>query len=73
MEFDRDDKGTPIPKEQQFAAVLASGLPVSALLDSGNKSLHAWVRMDAPDATEWRDIGCRFAMAMRTVAFVIGD
>ena len=54
VEFDRDDKGTSIPKEQQFAAILASGLPVSALIDSGNKSLHAWVRVDAPDATEYR-------------------
>jgi RecA-family ATPase len=54
VEFDRDDKGTSIAKEQQFAAILASGLPVSALLDSGNKSLHAWVRVDAPDAAEYR-------------------
>ena len=54
VEFDRDDKVTPIPKEQQYAAILASGLPVSALIDSGNKSLHAWVRVDAPDATEYR-------------------
>ena len=54
VEFDRDDGGTPIPKEQQFAAILASGLPVSAVIDSGNKSLHAWVRVDAPDAAEYR-------------------
>ena len=54
VEFDRDDGGTPIPKEQQHAAILASGLPVSALIDSGNKSLHAWVRVDAPDAAEYR-------------------
>lgn len=54
VEFDRDDSGTAIPKEQQYAAILASGLPVSALIDSGNKSLHAWVRVDAPDATEYR-------------------
>jgi RecA-family ATPase len=54
VEFDRDDKGTPIPKEQQYAAILASGLPVSVLIDSGNKSLHAWVRVDAPDSAEYR-------------------
>ena len=54
VEFDRDEIGTAIPKEQQYAAILASGLPVSALIDSGNKSLHAWVRVDAPDATEYR-------------------
>ncbi|EDY21008.1 Primase 1 [Chthoniobacter flavus Ellin428] len=54
VEFDRDDGGTQIPKEQQHAAILASGLPVSAVIDSGNKSLHAWVRVDAPDAAEYR-------------------
>jgi RecA-family ATPase len=54
VEFDRDASGVTIPKEQQYAAILASGMPVSALLDSGNKSLHAWVRVDAPDAAEYR-------------------
>lgn len=54
VEFDRDASGIAIPKEQQHAAILASGLPVSALIDSGNKSLHAWVRVDAPDAAEYR-------------------
>ncbi len=53
VEFDRDDAGKVIPKEEQFHAIIASGLPVAALLDSGNKSLHAWVRVDAPDATEY--------------------
>ena len=54
VEFDRDDKGAPIPKEAQFGAIMASGLPVTAVLDSGNKSIHAWVRVDAPDAGEYR-------------------
>ncbi len=54
VEFDRDDKGAAIPKEEQFGAIVASGLPVSAVIDSGNKSLHAWVRVDAPDAAEYR-------------------
>lgn len=53
VEFDRDEGGKPIPKEEQFHAVMASGLPVSALIDSGNKSLHAWIRVDAPDAAEY--------------------
>lgn len=35
--------------EQQFAIVLATRLPVSAVVYSGGKSLHAWVRVDAPD------------------------
>ena len=53
VEFDRDEAGKAIPKEEQFRAVVASGLPVAALIDSGNKSLHAWIRVDAPDATEY--------------------
>lgn len=38
-----------VPLEQQFAIVLATRLPVSAVVYSGGKSLHAWVRVDAPD------------------------
>lgn len=54
VEFDRDENGQEIPKEKQYAAVLASGMPVSALIDSGNKSLHAWVRVDAHDEKEYK-------------------
>jgi len=53
VEFDRDTEGKPIPKSEQYHAILASGMPVAALIDSGNKSLHAWIRVDAPDATEY--------------------
>ena len=42
VEFDRDEAGKLIPKEEQYHAVMASGMPVAALIDSGNKSLHAW-------------------------------
>ena len=38
-----------VPLEQQFAIVLATRLPVSAVVESGGKSLHAWVRVDAAD------------------------
>jgi RecA-family ATPase len=54
VEFDRDEAGKPIPKEEQYHAVVASGMPVSALIDSGNKSLHAWIRVDAPDEAEYK-------------------
>jgi RecA-family ATPase len=54
VEFDCDHKGCPIPKEAQHAAIVASRLPVSVLIDSGNKSLHAWVRVDARDDAEYR-------------------
>ncbi|MEI7912989.1 MAG: AAA family ATPase, partial [Verrucomicrobiota bacterium] len=54
VEFDRDEAGKPIPKEEQYHAVVASGMPVAALIDSGNKSLHAWIRVDAPDEAEYK-------------------
>ncbi len=54
VEFDKDEAGKPIPREEQYHAVAASGLPVAALIDSGNKSLHAWIRVDAPDEKEYK-------------------
>ena len=54
VEFDRDEKGEQIPKDVQLGNIVASGLPVSAVIDSGNKSIHAWVRVDAPDAAEYK-------------------
>ncbi len=39
---------------QQFAIVLATRLPVSAVVYSGGKSLHAWVRVDAPDRETYK-------------------
>ncbi len=54
VEFDRDAAGQDIPKDVQFGAIVSSGLPVSAVIDSGNRSIHAWVRVDAPDASEYR-------------------
>jgi RecA-family ATPase len=54
VEFDRDEAGKTIPKEEQYHAVVSSGMPVAVLIDSGNKSLHAWIRVDAPDAAEYK-------------------
>jgi RecA-family ATPase len=42
-----------IPKDQQYGAILESGLPISAIIDSGGKSIHAWVRVDAKDRQEY--------------------
>lgn len=53
VEFDKDGSGQPVPREDQYRAILASGLPVSVIIDSGNRSLHAWIRVDAPDAAEY--------------------
>ena len=54
VEFDRDEAGKVIPKEEQYHAIMASGMPVSALIDSGKKSLHAWIRVDARDEKEYK-------------------
>jgi hypothetical protein len=50
-----DDK----PKGEQEKLFRDSGLPITVLIDSGGKSIHAWVRVDAPNRKEWdirRDI-----------------
>lgn len=48
-----------MPKDKQNAILRQSRLPISVLIDSGGKSIHAWVRVDAADRTQWderRDI-----------------
>jgi RecA-family ATPase len=55
VEFDTDARGQAIKKDRQFGAILASGLPVTAVLDSGNKSIHAWVRVEAANAEEYKE------------------
>jgi len=47
VEFDRR------PKAEQIAIFQQSNLPITALIDSGGKSVHAWVRVDAKDKQEW--------------------
>ena len=53
LEFDLDANGQPIPKEVQFAFLLKFSLPMVALIDSGNKSLHGIVRLDAVDRAQF--------------------
>jgi hypothetical protein len=53
VEFDLDQNGNRIPKELQYAILLKSNLPISVIIDSGNKSIHAWVWIDAPDRAEF--------------------
>jgi hypothetical protein len=52
-EFDADENGRTISKEIQYALLLRSYLPIAALIDSGGKSLHAIVKVDAPDRGEY--------------------
>ena len=41
--------------EKQYAIYQQLNLPIKVLVDSGNKSLHAIVKVDAADADEYRD------------------
>ena len=51
VEFDE------LSRAEQIAFWCAVKLPVAALIDSGNKSIHAWLRVDCASAEEWeRDI-----------------
>lgn len=46
----------PWPREAQlefWAGALVFDWPIAALIDSGGKSIHAWLTVDAVDATEW--------------------
>jgi putative DNA primase/helicase len=42
-----------LPKEEQLAIYRKSRLPIAALSDSGDKSIHALVRINAPNRTEY--------------------
>lgn len=43
------------PKPEQLAIMRECNLPITAVIDSGGKSLHAWVRIDATDLAEWTE------------------
>jgi len=53
VEFDN----VPIPLQTAFLARLS--LPIAAVLTSGGKSLHAWVRINAPTETAYRAVAKR--------------
>jgi RecA-family ATPase len=55
VEFDRDEHGQDIPLEVQYATIKASGLPITAILYSGGKSIHAWVKVDASNKQEYEE------------------
>jgi hypothetical protein len=51
VEFDN------LNREEQFQFWSAVRLPVTALIDSGGKSIHAWIKVDCRDVLQWeRDI-----------------
>lgn len=45
-----------IPKEEQVRRYLKSGLPIYSITDSGGKSVHALVRVDADNADEYASL-----------------
>jgi len=49
VEFDDPNK-TAVEQE---AAIREAGFPVSAMVSSGGRSVHAWVKVDAKDEVEW--------------------
>lgn len=52
------------PLELQWAAIQASRLPVAVVVHSGGRSVHAWVRVDASTAEEFRQRAAAAADAL---------
>lgn len=44
-----------LPKEQQWTLYRKSNLPCAAVIDSGGRSLHAWVKVDAKSRDEYNE------------------
>ena len=42
-------------KDEQWTILKDSKLPLSVVIDSGGKSLHGWVRVDAANKEEWNE------------------
>lgn len=49
LEFD------DISREEQWHVIRESRVPCTAVIDSGGKSIHAWVRVNAKDIVEYRE------------------
>ncbi len=48
-----------VPLDLQLSLFARLPLPVACILTSGGKSLHAWIKVDAPDVDEYRRIAAR--------------
>lgn len=42
-----------LPEAEQLHILRASNLPLTAIISSGGRSFHGWVRVDAPDRHTW--------------------
>ena len=49
VDIDKDEDGAPYPLEVQYGALIASGLPVASVTYSGDISLAALIKVDAPN------------------------
>ncbi|MEI7774938.1 MAG: hypothetical protein WCK17_09190, partial [Verrucomicrobiota bacterium] len=59
IDIDLDEFGNPIPRSVQYGALIASGLPIGTVVDTGNKGLHAIAKVYASNREEYnlrRDI-----------------
>jgi hypothetical protein len=66
-------EGDKAPMELQWAAIVASGLPVSVVISSGGRSIHAWVRVDAATPEEFRIRAKMAADAMEEYEGIVLD
>lgn len=58
-----------LSKQQQWDIYNSSGLPISAVIDSGGDSLHAWVRVDAKDKDEYKERSAKIYEALAPLGF----
>lgn len=59
IDIDLDEFRNPISRSVQYGALIASGLPIATVVDTGNKGLHAIAKVYASDREEYnlrRDI-----------------
>jgi len=66
-------EGDKAPMELQWAAIVASNLPVSVAVSSGGRSIHAWVRVDAATPEEFRTRAKMAADAMEEFEGIVLD
>ena len=57
-----------LPMELQLALFARLPLPIAAVLSSGGRSYHAWVRVDAADAATYRKIVSRLLQMLAQFA-----
>jgi len=62
-----------LPKAQQWEIYQQSGLPITAVIDSAGSSLHAWVRIDAENAEQYKERAERVYETLVPLGFDAGN